>query len=175
MLGKQQLADLLAWLQHAPATIKLIASPVLFEDHATTGNDAWQGFRTEREALLGFVAEHGIDNVLLLSGDQHWAGLFTLTRGSPAYTFYEFSPTPLSKSWSPLPTLSGNDVIATFGGAYVYGVVDLDTRSTPARVDLTLCKAGAACHPGAEPPPGNGAAPFTLHLLTGTRGLRPAP
>ncbi|HEX7480745.1 MAG TPA: alkaline phosphatase D family protein [Polyangiales bacterium] len=176
MLGAQQRADLLGWLAGSPAAVKIIASPVLVSDFGNTGDDAWRGFKHEREEILSFIAERGIPNVLILSGDQHWSGLFKLVRGAPAYTFYEFEPTPLSKSAAKAPGMIGGDIVAEFGGDFVYGVVDVDTVSKPPRVDLTLCRTKVACRPGSEPAPVDGVAPFTVHLRgAAARGWNAAP
>jgi phosphodiesterase/alkaline phosphatase D-like protein len=97
MLGETQRDALLSWLSSSPAIFKFIVSSVPFSDHATTGNDSWEGFQFERATILGHVRDNQIPGVVLLSGDQHWAGVFKIPGFSP-YTFYEFMPTPMGTS-----------------------------------------------------------------------------
>jgi alkaline phosphatase D len=175
MLGAAQREHLLAWLQSSTATLKVIASPVLFVEHATTGNDAWQGFLTERNQIFDFIASQGIDNVLLLSGDQHWSGLFKLEHNAAArrYRFYEFQATPLSKEAASAPLIEGDDVLAVVGDLLVFGVVDIDTRASPATIDFTLCVADQPCSPPHEAAPSPGHAPFSFHLTSDELGVPP--
>ncbi len=171
ILGSEQLDDLRSWLLGSSGKIKIIASPVLFADHSTTGNDSWTAYANEREAIFDFIVEHEIDDVLLLSGDQHWSAIFSHLRGDPAYTFYEFQATPLSKSPRSAPSLRGDDVLASFGGDTAYGVVDVDTREGSASVTMTLCRGTQPCTPGEEPPPEAGKAPFSLRVPLDRIGL----
>jgi alkaline phosphatase D len=171
MLGRAQRDDLKSWLLGSRGKVKILVSPVLFADHSTTRNDAWSAFAHEREDIFDFIVRHRIDNVLLLSGDQHWGAIFKLVRGDTRYAFYEFQATPLSKSPKSAPDVHGDDVVAVFGGDTLYGVVDVDTRPASASVSLTLCRGVQPCAAGAEPEPSTGSVPFTLHLPLAKIGL----
>lgn len=177
MLGAAQKRDLLAWLRCEPAALKVIVSPVIWSDWAMTGLDAWIGFRTEREELLGYIARESVGDVLMLSGDQHWSAVFHYQRAG--YRFYEFLPTPLSKGRGVAPATETPEILARDDDNFVYGVVDIDTTVQPYTVDLTLCALDKPCRPGAEPEPKTGLdpdgahenVPFTVHLSARDIGL----
>jgi alkaline phosphatase D len=177
MLGAAQKRDLISWLRCEPATLKVIVSPVLWNDWAQTGADAWMSFKTEREELLGYIAQEAVGDVLLLSGDQHWSAVFRYERAG--YRFYEFLPTPLSKTRGVAPSVETDEILARDDDNFVFGVVDVDTTAQPYTVDLTLCALDKPCRPGAEPEPRtaldpDGArenVPFTLHLSARDIGM----
>jgi alkaline phosphatase D len=179
MLGPDQKNDLFEWLLCSTAKVKIIASPVTFSDWATTGEDDWTAYATEREQIFSFIERHRIDNVLLLSGDQHWSAVFRYVRRH--YTLYEFMPTPLTKSHRSAPLEAAPDILARDDDQFVFGVVDIDTTVEPARVDLTLCADQKPCAPGREPEPTTGLdvdgepdnLPFTIHLTTDDIGVTP--
>ena len=129
--------------------------------------------------LFAFIAEHAVDNVLLISGDQHWSAIFVEERHG--HRFFEFLPTPLSKTRASSPTAPSSQIVARDDDHFVFGVVDIDTRIQPATIDLTLCAEGLSCSPGEEPDPGSALdqppeadnVPFTIHLTTDDLGSRP--
>jgi phosphodiesterase/alkaline phosphatase D-like protein len=178
MLGEQQKQDLLDWLRCEPAKLKVIVSPVIWADWSMTGADAWVSFTTEREELLGYIAREQVGDVLLLSGDQHWSAVFRFERDG--YAFYEFLPTPLSKTRGVAPTADTKEILARDDDNFVFGVVDIDTTHDPIEVALTLCALGRPCRPGEEPEPETGLdregdqenVPFTIHLTERDLGRR---
>jgi phosphodiesterase/alkaline phosphatase D-like protein len=102
MLGARQKAAHFEWLEQNDAPFKLIVSSVPFHDWSDTRDDAWHarnnttgGYLTERNEIFDFIATHAIEGVVLLSGDQHWAGAFRLDN-SPGYPLYELMPTPIA-------------------------------------------------------------------------------
>lgn len=121
LLGPEQREWLRALLRASDATWKLVGSSVpmmplrLDLDRVDPGAlpsvftiDSWDGYPGEREALLGFVQEEGIRNLVVLSGDHHshFAGL--LLHGSeapdPPAVGAEFSVAAISSPtlWSTL-------------------------------------------------------------------------
>lgn len=127
MLGQAQKADLQDWLSASTSKVKFIVSSVPWHDLATTGNDAWQGFTTERQEIFDFIRNNCIEGVVLLSGDQHWAGLFRLSHGTPfPYHFFEFSPTPLGHINRGRPDDHPQALFLHDGGK-VFGVITVDT------------------------------------------------
>lgn len=169
MLGAQQKQDFLDWLTCEPATLKVVVSPVIWSDWATTHSDAWAAYITEREELLHSIAESS-SRVLFVSGDQHWSAVFRFRRED--YTFYEFLPTPLSKTRATAPRGESEEILARDDDYFVFGVVDIDTTLEPATIALTLCAEDKPCSPGEEPEPGTGLdleaeeenVPFTVRL-----------
>lgn len=120
MLGTEQLADLVAWL-HRPepkgVQWKIIASSVPFtKNWPVNTQDTWGGFLVERRKILEAMwdtAARGI-GVVVLSGDRHE---FAATKFPPppestwneTATVYEFSASPLSQFYSPIPTYRQTD------------------------------------------------------------------
>ncbi len=138
MLGEQQKADLKEWMTTSTAKFKFIASGVQWNDHQVVPlreNDAWDGFRTEREEILDFINESGVDGVMLLSGDAHWPGVIRHSHG-----IIEFQTTPVGVSPpAPPPSVAGAaDVIFADGQKNVFGRFDVDTTASPARIDFAM-------------------------------------
>jgi hypothetical protein len=133
MLGAVQKADLEQWLLASTARFKFIVSSIMWNDHGTTGNDSWVGYKTERQAIFEFIRSHHLCGVLLLSGDQHWTGVFRLANVAP-YDLYELSPTPLGNSRRPKTTDTGADILFTYDANKVFGLVTADSRTEPATV-----------------------------------------
>ena len=73
MLGAEQKA----WLKeellaaHETHALTIWVSPVGWIGEAVPGGDAWGGYSTERRELANFIVEHGIDRLVMLSGDAH--------------------------------------------------------------------------------------------------------
>jgi phosphodiesterase/alkaline phosphatase D-like protein len=170
MLGAEQKRDLIDWLTCEPAKLKLIVSPVIWSDWSATGDDAWVSYTSEREELLGYIANEHTGKVLFLSGDQHWSAVFRFVRDD--YAFYEFLPTPLSKTRGVAPSADTPEILARDDDNFVFGVIDVDTTQDPIDVALTLCALDKPCRPGEEQAPGTGLdvegdsenVPFTIHL-----------
>lgn len=120
MLGPEQLEDFLAWL-HRPepkgVKWKIIASSVPFtKNWPVNQQDTWGGFLTERRKILEAmwdVASRGV-GVVVLSGDRHE---FAATKFPPpeggqwpeTATAWEFSASPLSQFYSPIPSYRQTD------------------------------------------------------------------
>jgi alkaline phosphatase D len=109
MLGAEQFAWLQKELAASKATWKFIVSsvplayPTGFPQPEVDGYDGWanngnrSGYETELMALLFYLSNQRIRNVVFLTGDTHWP--FALSydpdrNGEP--NFYEFSSSPLS-------------------------------------------------------------------------------
>ncbi len=78
MLGKQQLADLLAWLkcsEQAGVRWKILVSSVPFTKNWWFGaQDTWRGYLGERQIILEAMWDVGLKGgvgVIVLSGDRH--------------------------------------------------------------------------------------------------------
>ncbi len=73
MLGDEQKAWLKAEMLAAKESHGLIAwvNGVPWIAEAAAGGDDWGGYSTEREEIANFIAENGIINLVMLSGDAH--------------------------------------------------------------------------------------------------------
>jgi alkaline phosphatase D len=120
MLGQEQLEDLLAYLARPePKGVKwkILASSVPFtKNWRVNTKDTWGGFLHERNALLHAmwnVGKTGV-GVVILSGDRHE---FAATKFPPpddtewpeSSAVHEFSVSPLSQFYSPIPTYRQTD------------------------------------------------------------------
>jgi hypothetical protein len=73
LLGQEQLEWFLDELLTARDThaLTIVVSPTAWIGAAESGADHWGGFAGERDRIGGFLAEHTIDNVVLVGGDAH--------------------------------------------------------------------------------------------------------
>lgn len=86
MLGERQKAWLKERLRSSDANWKLLGSQMMFMgfDSApglTLNVDAWDGYAQEREDILRFALDRGVENIVSLAGDIHtfFAGRVTTT------------------------------------------------------------------------------------------------
>ncbi|KAG0646668.1 hypothetical protein D0Z07_7393 [Hyphodiscus hymeniophilus] len=121
MLGPEQLEDLLAFLTRPePRGVKwkIIASSVPFtKNWRVNGKDTWAGYPRERQVILESMWDVGLRGgvgVVILSGDRHE---FAATAFPPplggkwpvSATVNEFSTSPLSQFYLPIPTYKQTD------------------------------------------------------------------
>ena len=116
MLGEEQLADLLAFLEKPePRGVKwkIIVSSVPFTKNWRVNNlDTWAGYLNERQTILEAMWDVGLRGgvgVVVLSGDRHEfaATAFPPPKGGNwpiSATVHEFSTSPLSQFYLPTPT-----------------------------------------------------------------------
>jgi alkaline phosphatase D len=71
MLGATQLAWLKRELKASKAKVKIIASGSEWQTFSQP--DSWAKFLTERDALLAWMRQEGIEGVIFLSGDRHFS------------------------------------------------------------------------------------------------------
>mmetsp|Transcript_349 Transcript_349/g.638 ORF Transcript_349/g.638 Transcript_349/m.638 type:complete len:260 (-) Transcript_349:174-953(-) len=100
MLGKVQLQELKAWMRsQSPETWKVIVSSVMWNDYGEEALengepylDGWARYKIERQDIFNFIKSENMDNVLLLSADAHWSGVYYFEDEE----LYEFSVSPLA-------------------------------------------------------------------------------
>ncbi|KAK5656118.1 hypothetical protein OQA88_4878 [Cercophora sp. LCS_1] len=120
MLGPEQLEDFIAFLNRPePKGVnwKIVASSVPFtKNWRVNTRDTWGGFLSERRQILEAMwdaASRGV-GVVVLSGDRHE---FAATKFPPPIdskwpetaTVWEFSASPLSQFYSPIPSYRQTD------------------------------------------------------------------
>ncbi|MBZ4417652.1 alkaline phosphatase D family protein [Myxococcus sp. RHSTA-1-4] len=135
MLGAAQKADLKAWLSASTAKFKFLVSSVPWNDFAVTNSDAWEGFKAERAEIFNHIKNNNIRGVVLLSGDQHWSGVFKLSAIAP-YNLYEFMPTPVATSHLDASTSEDPQVLFRHDATPVYAVFDVNTTVSPATLTV---------------------------------------
>jgi phosphodiesterase/alkaline phosphatase D-like protein len=135
MLGSAQKTDVEQWLSTSPATFKFVVSSIPFNDHANTDGDSWEGYLTERAELFNYIRAHHICGVVMLSGDQHWTGVFRLEQ-VPPYVFYEFEPTPAGINPRTMTPDTTPDILFKSDVGRVYGYITVNTSSSPATLSF---------------------------------------
>jgi alkaline phosphatase D len=139
MLGDEQKEDLKRWLRSSDARFKFIASSVMWNDdsaHAILG-ESWPAYRTERNEILSFIRDQGIGGVVLLSGDEHWGGVFRLM----PWGVLEVAPGPMG--WPQLGPLLRTPPLYVSRWVETFGLFTADTTVCPARLTVQLLdKAG---------------------------------
>jgi len=75
VMGQTWSPDLPGELRPALKKVKLVAA-----DEQGPDWDQWDGYPAERDALLALLADHGIDNLVVLSGDVHVSLVLELYR-----------------------------------------------------------------------------------------------
>ncbi len=137
MLGAEQKQDLENWLLTSTARFKLIDSSVMWNDfstHTVPYGESWPAFRTERNEILDLIHDHKISGVVLLSGDEHWPGVFHL---SP-WGIYEIAPAPMTPIARPGPVVSDPRVLFKPGAVSMFGLFTVDTTACPAKLTVQL-------------------------------------
>ena len=135
MLGQTQKSELFAWLSNSKAVFKFIVSSVPFHHWATTGNDTWNGYDTERLEIFNYIAGNAIDGVVLLSGDQHWSGAFILTP-IPGFQIYEFMPTPLAIRNLAASVSVDPEILFKSNESKMYGLFEIQTTARPYTINV---------------------------------------
>lgn len=115
MLGEEQWQALESWLLEVKESypVKFIVSSgtILYHFLLDIPADRWSGFPKERERLLRFLAENGIEGVYILAGDLHVAHAIQaelIGPGRSPQLLWEFCSTPFSQSTSLLSGLLAN-------------------------------------------------------------------
>ena len=140
MLGDDQWAWLEAELAK-PADLRLLVSSiqVIADGH---GWEAWRTLPAEREKLYALLAETGVDNLVLLSGDRHAGGLYAREIGDGA-RLVEVTSSSVNLPAARWRAESGDTSVEAgpyrLGGMEYevnYGVIDIDWAGRKAAVSL---------------------------------------
>lgn len=104
VLGEAQWRVLFHWLNDVkdeyPVKFIVSSSALLFEMFGDIANDRWSGFKAERDRLLFFLAERGMENVYILAGDLHEAHAISAELNGPegrSIPLWEFCATPFKQ------------------------------------------------------------------------------
>ncbi|MEO8353637.1 MAG: alkaline phosphatase D family protein, partial [Chthoniobacteraceae bacterium] len=133
MLGAKQLEWLKRELLASKAAVRVIAAGSEWQSHST--EDCWSSFGHERRAILEFLQEHDMRNVLLLSGDRHFTAGYQVEG-----RFIEVTSGPLGSPNAP-PSVTGEMFTLHDHGKMVC-VFDIDTKADPPAVKLEIYEAG---------------------------------
>jgi alkaline phosphatase D len=98
LLGEAQWRWLERELKNSKAQFHLIGSglQIIANEH---GFERWDNFPKERERLFQLIAKTKAANVILVSGDRHFAELSKLSWPKVPYPIYDFTTSGLTHSW----------------------------------------------------------------------------
>ena len=142
VLGEAQWRVLFQWLDDVkddyPVKFIVSSSAFLFDMFGDIANDRWTGFKAERDRLLFYLAENGIEDVYILAGDLHEAHAISANLNGPngkSIPLWEFCATPFKQDINWLAKLlikktssaALKDAEVKFSIAYInYGTVDIE-------------------------------------------------
>ncbi|RBP46085.1 alkaline phosphatase D [Roseimicrobium gellanilyticum] len=136
MLGATQLAWLKRELKASKARVKIIASGSEWQTYSQP--DSWAKFLTERDALLSWMQQEGIEGVIFVSGDRHFsAGYHIHDR------WVEFTSGPLGSDNPKNPTSLVSPETFTFHHeGKLWTVLDIDCSTAIPAVSYEVWQAG---------------------------------
>jgi phosphodiesterase/alkaline phosphatase D-like protein len=115
----------------------VLASPVPWIAPSDAARDDWGGFATERQEIADFIADNGIHNLLLISGDAHMLAIDDGTNSdfssSGGAAFPVFQAAALDRPGS---VKGGPYSEGTFPGGGHYGLVTITDDGNSLTVDL---------------------------------------
>ena len=133
MLGAKQLAWLKRELVASKAAVKVLAAGGEWQTNGS--EDSWKSFQRERKEIFDLLAEHGMKNVLLLSGDRHFTAAYQLPEG-----FIEVCSGPIGSPNAPAQIAPG--IFSLHDHGKMICVFDIDTAGTQPAVTLEIYEAG---------------------------------
>jgi len=146
MLGSEQKEWFKQALLDSDAKFKFIVNEVPISEFILLPYDRWEGYPAEREELLDFISDNGIQNVVFLTTDLHGAVVNTLENGC-----MEIITGPIARETigEELETMEvSTDLLeGLLPGitdeyyeldTYNYGLVKVLTSETPARVLIEI-------------------------------------
>lgn len=133
MLGAKQLAWLKRELIQSKATIKVLAAGGEWQVNGS--DDSWRSFQRERKEIFDLLAEHGMKNVLLLSGDRHFTAGYQLPEG-----FIEICSGPIGSPNAPAKIAPGQFSLHDHGKMIC--IFDIDTSGAQPAIALEIYEAG---------------------------------
>lgn len=138
MLGSAQKQALKNWLMTSSSRFKFVVSSVMWSDfsrHISYG-ESWPAFATERNEIFDFIKDNKIPGVVLISGDEHWGGVFKIQ----PWNIYEILPDPMS--WL-LPGTTSTDPQVLFKsvGKREFVQFEVDTQACPGNLTLKFINA----------------------------------
>ncbi len=132
ILGTAQKQWFLQTLKRSKALFKIVATSVPFHGGS---QDAWGNYKTERDEVVNFIRHEGIDNVVMISADYHFArdwsnkrsGIHEYVAG-PLATFRTFDKQPDARE------RHSKGPHFVFGDDFNFGMLHYDARSKSLRV-----------------------------------------
>jgi alkaline phosphatase D len=135
ILGDAQWKWLEKELKTSTAKVNFIVSGIQFlpTEHAY---EKWANFPQEREKLLNLIANSGVQNPILLSGDRHIAEVMKLVESRFPKGIYEVTSSGLTHTWSGIAeeknSLRVSDLVAKLN----YGLASFDWTKDEVLIEI---------------------------------------
>lgn len=133
MLGAKQLAWFKRELLASKAKVKFVASGSEWEPNSH--GDSWTSFGREREEIFGFMREHDVQGVILLSGDRHFTGAYQIYG-----RFIEVTAGPLGSKTT--NGINKPDMFLNLVEGTMCAVFDVDTTKPEPQLTLEVYRGG---------------------------------
>ncbi len=146
VLGTQQKEWLKQALLASDAKFKFIINEVPISEFLLLPYDRWEGYPAEREELLNFITDNGIENVIFLTTDLHGAVVNTLENGCMEIIIGPIARETIGEELETME-VSTDLLEGLLPGitdeyyeldTYNYGLVKVLTSETPAKVILEI-------------------------------------
>jgi len=146
ILGTEQKEWLKQVLLDSDAKFKFIINEVPISEFILLPYDRWEGYPAEREELLTFITDNGIENVIFLTTDLHGAVVNTLENGCMEIIIGPIARETIGEELENLEVsielleglLPGITDEYYELDTYNYGLVRVLTGETPARVVIEI-------------------------------------
>ena len=131
ILGAEQWSWLRTQLEGSTAAVHILASSiqVVPEQH---GFEKWSNFPSAKARLLALIDELSPRNLIVISGDRHFAELSKLERGPGKAPLYDLTSSSLSKPWTKAPEELNRYRVGNMYWDVNFGVIEIDwAQATP--------------------------------------------
>ncbi len=125
------------WLEselQKPADVRIFGSGIQTLSNYS-GWECWANFPEDQDRLFSILKKHRVENLILISGDTHWAEASRLDRKN-AYPLWEFTSSGLTQEWEQVSP-NANRIGPTFWHAN-YGVVDFYWEATHPMITISI-------------------------------------
>lgn len=125
ILGEEQWAWLRAQLEGSTAAVHVLGSSIqLVPDQH--GFEKWSNFPSSRARLLSLLDELHPRNLVVISGDRHFAELSRLDRGPDKPALYDLTSSSLARPWSKAPQEPNRYRVGGVVWDVNFGVIEID-------------------------------------------------
>lgn len=140
-LSTEQFEWLKAGLSTSPARFKVILNSVPISEFpgplfGLQREDRWEGFPTQRNALLKHIDDAQLPGVLWVAGDFHLATAGRVSRAGPGSSAIEALVGPAGQRPNTSPTYPGKPQFDFASGVNNFTVIDLDPGTGTARLQF---------------------------------------
>ncbi len=135
VLGEAQWAWLQDQLAGSPAAVNVVVSSIQLV--ATTHpHEKWANFPAARQRMLALIGASGARNVVVISGDRHYAELSRAPVGSDDTMLYDLTSSSLSRPWDEDPKEANPDRVGDYYWHVNFGLLELDWAAGELRMQV---------------------------------------